>query len=253
MFFSSGEEARSVLSSTLILIPSAFYTMGLMQGKTGHYFFRAGIILHLLSIIERGLAVGALPLTEKHDNISFMAFVMALIYLDYSGKNRVKEIDVTILPLIAVFMFIALAHHPLNTISPFLKSPWFYLHIFFYFTSYAYFGIAACIGLHYILSGQNDFDALQYKAIVYGWVMLSISLVAGSIWFYVAYGTYWLWTSKELWITITWTYYGLYLHARYIKGLNGRPVAVVGSLGFVVAVFTYFGVGTVIPCPPTQF
>ncbi len=76
---------------------------------------------------------------------------------------------------------------------------------------------------------------------------------AGSVWFYMAYGTYWLWTSKEMWISITWLYVGLYLHARLMTRFRGVPAAVMGVLVFGVALFTYFGVGTVIPSPPTQF
>jgi ABC-type transport system involved in cytochrome c biogenesis permease subunit len=251
--FELSEEGRSLLTIFLILIPTALYIMGLMEGKKGYWLFLSGIFFHILSIVLRGVEIGRIPLTEKHDNISFMALVMAFVYWYFYSRQGLKNLGIVALPLLSIFMFVSLAFKPINTISPFLKSPWFYLHIFFYFIGYAFFGISACIGVYYLLNGKGEYELLQYKGIIHGWIVFSISLVAGSIWFFVAYGTYWLWTSKELWTTLVWFYYGLYLHARFIRGLRGRPAAVLGILGFAVALFAYFGVGTVIPSPPTQF
>ena len=45
-------------------------------------------------------------------------------------------------------------------------------------------------------------------------------LVAGGIWGYYAWGTYWLWTPKELWTSILWLFYALWLHLR-LQGLDG--------------------------------
>jgi ABC-type transport system involved in cytochrome c biogenesis permease subunit len=248
-----GEDTQTIITFAFLLVPTSLYSMGLIRGKKGYYFFLSGMAFHLLSIVFRGLVIGSIPLTEKHDTISFMAFSMALIYLYLIRKKEMKDLDIIALPLIALFMFISFVHMPINTISPFLRTLWFYLHTFFYFSSYGFFGISSCIGSLYLFSGDNNLEPLQYKVAIYGWILFSISLVAGSIWFFVAHGTYWLWTSKELWTTLTWFFYGLYLHARLMKGLRGRPAAVLGISGFAVALFTYFGVGTVIPSPPTQF
>ncbi len=248
-----GEETQSIITIVLLLIPAAFYIMGLMEGRLGQGLFVAGVIAHVASLVQRGLTIGTIPLTEKHDNISFFAFAMALIYWYFSRRKDMQRLRDLALPLIATTLLVAFFYEPINTISPFLMTPWFFLHIFFYFTSYALFGISACIGLLYLLSGRNEHESLQYRGAVHGWILLSVALVVGSVWFFVAYGTYWLWTSRELWATLMWFYYGAYLHARYVKGLSGRPAAIIGLLGFPVALFAYFGVGTILPSPPTQF
>lgn len=249
----AGEETRSAVNFILILLPVSLYIMGLVRGKTGHYLFLSGMAFHLIGILVRGLETGHVPLTEKHDTISFMAFSMAAGYL-YPGRiKNVRNLDVLVLPLIAIFMFVSFIHVPVNTVSPFMKTPWFYLHSFFYFSSYGLFGISSCLGVLYLLSMDNGLEALQYRIAVSGWVLFSLSLIAGSIWFFIAHGTYWLWTSKELWTTLTWFFFGLYLHARLMKRLRGRTASVLGIAGFMIALFTYFGVGTIIPSPPTQF
>jgi ABC-type transport system involved in cytochrome c biogenesis permease subunit len=67
-------------------------------------------------------------------------------------------------------------------------------------------------------------------------------MVFGGIWAYFAWGTYWLWTPKELWTVILWLFYSLYLHARLRPWWSGRPSAILGIIGFVIVMFTYLGV-----------
>lgn len=253
IFCGVGEEGRSLIYVMLLLVPAVLYGMGLAEGGKSRYFFFAAVIFHLATLILRGIELGALPFTEKHDNISLMAFALAIAYYRFNKDKKIKNLDITALPLIVVLLCVAAAYEPLNTIPPFQKSPWFYLHSFFYSLGYALFGIAACIGVSYLLTGDAEHELKQYKGTVMGWILFSISLVTGGIWFFTAYGTYWLWTPKELWISATWFYYGLYLHLRLVKGFKGKPAAAIGIAGFCIALFTYFGVGTIIPCPPTQF
>lgn len=248
-----GEEGQAILAVFLILAPATLYAMGMMEGKSGHRFFLAGLGLHAAVIVLRGFIVGAIPLTEKYDNISFLAFSLALITWYFRQRKGIADLGLYALPLVSTVLIAALAYPPINTVSPFQRTPWFTLHIFFFFVSYGFFGISSCIGVLYLLKKNPAYESVQYWSAIHGWIILSLALVAGSVWFFTAYGTYWLWTSRELWTTLMWFYYGMYLHARYVKGLTGRWAAVMGIVGFPVALFAYFGVGTVIPAPPTQF
>jgi len=243
----------AVLTFFLLLAPAACYIMALMEGRSGRAMMGAGLALHALSIAHRGAVIGWLPLTEKHDNISFMAFAAAIVLWYISRNEKFKDLGRYALPLICAMLFVSLKFHTINSISPFMQTPWFFAHSLFYFISYAFFAMAACLGTHYVVSGDSLYEVLQYRLLSFGWILLSVSLFSGSVWFYFAYGTYWLWTSKEMWISITWLFVGLYLHARLMRPLQGVPAAVMGVLVFGVALFTYFGVGTVIPSPPTQF
>jgi ABC-type transport system involved in cytochrome c biogenesis permease subunit len=182
-----------------------------------------------------------------------MSFSTALAYWYYSRKKDLCEITIIILPLIALLLLSSFFYMPINTVSPFMRTPWFYLHMFLFFLSYGFFGISACVGVLYFLSGDIEHEALQYRTASYGWTIYTASLIAGSVWFFIAYGMYWLWTSRELFTTLTWFFFGMYLHQRYIKGLSGRSVAIVGIIGYLIALFAYFGVGTIIPAPPVQF
>lgn len=242
-----------VLTFFLLIIPAALYAMGMMEGRMGRVMPYIGVLAHIVSIVARYGVTCRLPLAEKHDNISFWALVTALAFLYARDVRGRGELSVSALLLAPALMMVAAAHRTIDTVSPFMETPWFYAHVFFYFVSYGLLGVSACAGGHYLLSGVREQEALQHQLALYGWLSLCASLLAGSIWFYLAYGTYWLWTSKELWITVTWLYMGMYLHVRMMPSLMGRPAAAIGIIGFLAAVFTYFGVGTIIPSPPAQF
>jgi ABC-type transport system involved in cytochrome c biogenesis permease subunit len=127
-------------------------------------------------------------------------------------------------------------------LPPVLKTLWFELHVVLAFFSYALFGIGAAIGVFSLRQKDVFREALQYRAILIGYCLFSLSMILGGIWAYLAWGTYWLWTPKELWTSIVWLFYTFYLHARLMQGWAGRPLASLGIFGFFVVMFTYLGV-----------
>jgi ABC-type transport system involved in cytochrome c biogenesis permease subunit len=127
-------------------------------------------------------------------------------------------------------------------LPPVLKTFWFETHVALSFFSYALFGIAAILGVLFIRNREREFLVLQYKAILVGYCFFSIAMIFGGIWAYLAWGTYWLWTPKELWTVILWLYYSLYLHARLSPWWTGKPVSVLAIAGFIIVMFTYLGV-----------
>lgn len=247
------EEIRQLATIFSLLVPAALYVLGMMEGKNSHRYFFAGMVLHGLTILHRAYALQGVPLMEKHDNVSFMAFATAVLAWRFWRREGVRELALLAVPLASVLTMTAPLFPTLDTVSPFMRTHWFTLHSFLFFLSYAYFAVSACLGLAYVLGGAIEHEALQYRTAAWGWTLYTFSLVAGSIWFFIAYGMYWLWTSRELWTTLTWFFYGMYLHQRYIKGVAGITAAIVGIVGFLVALFAYFGVGTIIPAPPVQF
>ena len=103
-------------------------------------------------------------------------------------------------------------------------------------------GLGALLGALFLWGREKSLLDLQYRAALVGYSFFSASMVSGGIWGYYAWGTYWLWTPKELWTSILWLFYSLYLHLR-LKGPQwDRAVAWGGLVGFGVTLFTYLGV-----------
>ena len=104
---------------------------------------------------------------------------------------------------------------------------------------YTYFGLNAADSDE----KKERLDALAYRAVAVGFPLFTLGgLVFGMVWAYRAWGRYWGWDPKEVWSLITWFVFALYLHTRIVMGWKGKRSALIAILGFLAALFTYFGV-----------
>ena len=91
-------------------------------------------------------------------------------------------------------------------------------------------------------SNSEELDALSYRSILVGFVLLTLGLITGAIWANEAWGTWWSWDPKETWAFISWLFYAAYLHMRISKGWQGRRPALLATTGFFVVLICYIGV-----------
>ncbi len=206
-------------------------------------FLYVGLCLQLVYLFQRGLELGRLPLVGPHDTLTLMAASIALFSIPFSQKVKGIEYQRLVAASTAAFTAVTLFFEPHNRpLPPILKTLWFEIHVSLSFLSYGLFGIGAILGALYLMKKEQPLETLQYKAIFIGYSLFSLAMIAGGIWAYYAWGTYWLWTPKELWTTILWVFYSLYLHARLRQQWMGRPASIIGIAGFFVTLFTYLGV-----------
>ena len=91
-------------------------------------------------------------------------------------------------------------------------------------------------------SHSEELDTLSYRAILIGFVLLTLGLISGAVWANEAWGTWWSWDPKETWAFISWLFYAAYLHMRISKGWQGRRPALLATTGFFVVLICYLGV-----------
>ena len=98
------------------------------------------------------------------------------------------------------FGLISFFYPPHNApLPPVLKTVWFESHVTLSFFSYALFGIAAALGITFIVFKKSEDNTpgvadtssfegelLQYKAILVGYCLFSAAMVFGGIWAYLA-------------------------------------------------------------------
>nr|UNJ15674.1 cytochrome c biogenesis protein [Cyanidiaceae sp.] len=89
---------------------------------------------------------------------------------------------------------------------------------------------------------HETIEALSYKLISLGFFLLTLGIIAGSVWANEAWGNYWSWDPKETWALITWLVFAIYLHIRINKKWDKIYAALVASLGLIVIWFCYLGV-----------
>ena len=92
------------------------------------------------------------------------------------------------------------------------------------------------------LSLAETLDNVSYRTIGLGFPLLTIGVIAGAVWANEAWGSYWSWDPKETWALIVWLVFAAYLHARIVRGWQGRRPAILAATGFVVVWVCYLGV-----------
>ncbi len=203
-----------------------------------------GLALQTVYIVSRGFELGRLPLVGPHDTLAFLSASIVIFAIPFSIviKNRSRFFNLVAITVSVFTVFVLTSSQHNSPLPPVLKTFWFEAHVVLAFLSYALFGLAALIGYMYLREQNNLYEGLQYKAVLIGYFLFTLSIIFGGIWAYLAWGTYWLWTPKELWTSILWLFYGLFLHARLRQWWMGRPLAYLSILGFAVVLFTYLGV-----------
>jgi len=101
--------------------------------------------------------------------------------------------------------------------------------------------------LQRMLPSADELDRLTYKTIAIAFPLLTLMIAAGAYWANRTWGSYWSWDPKETWAAITWLVYAGYLHMRITRGWRGRRAAYFAILGFVIVMFTFFGVTYLLP------
>jgi cytochrome c-type biogenesis protein CcsB len=139
----------------------------------------------------------------------------------------------------------------IKPLMPALKSNWLLIHVVTCFLGYASFTLGFGVAILYLaqerrsrpsLPPQPQLDQLLYQTTIIGFLLLTLGILTGAVWAEKAWGQYWSWDPKETWSLITWLIYATLLHARLVKGWQGRRIAWLAVLGFLAVLFTYFGV-----------
>jgi ABC-type transport system involved in cytochrome c biogenesis permease subunit len=218
-----------------LLYPLALYNLRLIL---------PALALHAGFIVYAAMNYGRIPLIGMHDTLSFLAFSIGVVAVIAGWKRKRDLFAALIIPLIMMLLVgSALSRTAPGALPPVLKTIWFELHVILSFVSYALFAVGAVFGVVYLAAQEESAEQHQYKTLFLGYVLFSIAMIFGGIWAYLAWGSYWLWTPKELWTTIIWFFYSLYLHARLVRGWTGPKAVWMGIIGFAIVMFTYAGVG----------
>jgi ABC-type transport system involved in cytochrome c biogenesis permease subunit len=229
------------------------YVLSLIGGWKGTVFFLSGFLFNLLFVGYRWMTLGHVPVTDRFDILIVMALVTAMSVFYLTVVRGMTDL-MNVLPLLtAGLLFVAVFQDRIDTISPSMNSLWFYLYIILFIVGFSLMSVGSILGFVYLRSSQIDLEFLQYRFTLSGWLFFSSALIAGSVWFFLVHGVYWLWTAKELWTSIAWFYYGFYLHARFVKSIEISFVAEIGAAGLWVHLFSYLGVTSILGSPWTQF
>lgn len=218
--------------------------------RGGFTLAAAGLIVHTGALVLRTAVSGHAPFTNMYESLSFLAWASALAVVILDLKLRIPRIAPYV--MLIVVAVVALASSPLmpkdaTPLVPALQSYWLWLHVSVTLLGEAFFAVAFVASLLYLGAGSEEkkqkMDSVAYRAVAVGFPLFTLGgLIFGMVWAYKAWGTYWSWDPKEVWSLITWLVFALYLHTRIVMGWKGKRSAIIAIVGFLAALFTYFGV-----------
>lgn len=247
-------------TTAFILLVISFIIEGaflLKESRTpdpvSHLLLLGASFLLFAATIERSFAIRFVALTSSYESLIFFSGVISLILFLYRTKSGKETLPFILFGgTVVAIILLALASSPLLPKEalppiPALRSSWLVLHVSFAFIGEAFFAVAFSASVYYLAikdqERRNRTDRIIYTSIGIGYPLFTAgALIFGAIWAQYAWGSYWSWDPKETWALITWIVYTGYLHARLIKKIKGKLLAILSIIGFAFTMFTFFGV-----------
>lgn len=87
-----------------------------------------------------------------------------------------------------------------------------------------------------------DLDKAQMVVLQLAFWILGVGVLLGAYWADHAWGRWWAWDPKETWALITWIVYLIVIHVRITSNNRGLVTAWLSVVGFIVMLWTYWGV-----------
>ena len=243
-------------ASVLQFIGSALKKDGL--NKIARVAFGLGFLLHTGYTVWRGFTAGRLPLANQFEFASGFAWAIAALGFFLYWKLRQEWVMTAAMPMaFLILSYTAFQPMQIKDIMPALRSTWFALHIGSAAFSYAAFAISAGLGVVYLVQlkkgksaddpRMKQMDYLGYRIVCLGFLLLTVVIFSGAIWAEQAWSSWWSWDPKETWALITWIFYAIYLHQRLRLKWQGRRMAWLAVIAFVLVIFTFAGVNLLLP------
>ncbi|MBW6510522.1 MAG: cytochrome c biogenesis protein [Desulfuromonadaceae bacterium] len=212
-----------------------------------------GFAIQTTQLGLRWNAAGFLPVTNLFATQFFFSWALAATYLYFELRYRIHASGLFVMFMNLLLLGSALPRDPqLPPLIPSLDTPLFTLHIIFSFVGYALFAMAFSLGVLYLfqrhigahqLPELSQLRKLNEEAIFLGFALFTLCMIAGSLWAYIAWGTYFSWNIKSVWSTLVWIFYAGMCHAKFIRRWQGSGYAWLSIAGFGVVLFTYLGIG----------
>lgn len=223
----------------------------------GMFGLGAGFGAHGISILLRSFAAGHPAFTTEYEALSFFAWLTVGVYLVAQGRYRLPAVGAVVAPLAFTVTLAAFAFYSgVRELPPNLRSAWLPVHVTAAFLGNAVLALAFCVSLVYLvrerqlkekrigglssrLPSLEALDALNYRALAWGFPLLTLGIVTGALFAKHTWGRFWSWEEREIFSLITWLLYAGLLQGRMVAGWRGRRAATVTILGFAVLLVSF--------------
>ncbi|MCR3746567.1 c-type cytochrome biogenesis protein CcsB [Lentzea californiensis] len=238
--------------------PKSELTRSERIGRMGAAMTVLGAVLHLGSLVMRGLSTGRAPWGNMYEYMSLLCLAAVVTWIVLMAKFPIRRLGVFVLPPILTLLFLGgtVLYAEAAPVQPALRSYWLAIHVSVISISSGMLLIPGVTSILYLLKDTNSdrfpklpsadvLDRMSYRTTVLAFPLFTAGIILGAIWAEAAWGRFWGWDPKETVAFVTWVVYAAYLHARATAGWRGRGAAWINIVGFAVNVFNLFFINLV--------
>jgi ABC-type uncharacterized transport system permease subunit len=243
------------MSTTWLRVAAALYSIGLVHTiltilwrdrrlfRTALASFCVGVVVHFVSLVEEGLWLGYLPVNNFYESVSLCAFLIGLLFLFVYWRYQFESLSVFLFPLVFIMGLVGSLQSPVSTwSSPAVRDAWLLVHVVLVLLGYAALLLMAVACVVYLIQERHlktkkprvfferlpplgTLDELISRSMAIGFVLITLAVIAGSIWGFVESGTRWIREPKIVISLVTWGFYLAMVFLRVTAGWRGRKAA----------------------------
>jgi cytochrome c-type biogenesis protein CcsB len=238
---------------------------GEWAGRLAVGFNLLALLLHLGTLVTRGVAADRMPWGNMYEYILSAAFVASAVWAGVLlRRSDVRHMGLFVTLALVVLLGAAgmIAYTPVGPLVPALNSYWFIIHVSTIIVASGVMLIGAVPATLFLIRdgydrGRRSFpyslgrnvppagllERFTFRLHAFGFPLFTFgALIAGPIWAEASWGRYWNWDPKEVWAFISWIVYAGYLHARATPSVKRTAATWIALLGFATMLMNLFGV-----------
>jgi cytochrome c-type biogenesis protein CcsB len=239
------------LVSTLGYIASLLVKRVLIA-KVSTWILVTAFTLHTAFYLAQLILTQTLSVKNFPEALSFFAWILCGIYLILQLKTKTRVLGAFISPVAFLLMIGASVRIEGPVFMPeILKGGLVTLHVTLSIAGEALFAVASCAGAMYLIQNRlikrrsisgfsrflpslKELDHINHLCLLWGVPLLTLGVVAGSIWARTVWGSLWQWDPKQIWTLAAWLLYAVLLHQRLAIGWKGHRIALFSILAFLI-------------------
>ncbi len=248
---------RMLAGSRLPSSPSGAHTLRIPPSSVARGLVWLGFAALSLSVAARTAAAGRPPYANQYEFAVAFAWTVLAGYLLLPRERVVRGLTPAVLALaLGLLLYASTLPSAITPPVPALQNRLLLgLHVGCALVAYGANAVAFVAALLFLAQRQvrvrsgwvrvlpdaRLLDELGYGAVMVSFPMLGATLLLGSWWSSIAWGSYWSWDPKQSATLATWLVYAAYLHTRVNREWQGRGSALLLVLGFCATLLTFAG------------
>ena len=245
-----------------------FVTRKLVAGRVATGVLLAAVLVHTFTLGMYTMELGVPPMAGRTGAVSTFVWMLALSYLSIEVSTDERGMGVFVTPLLVALQGLVAHGEMPRDIPSYFAAPFVAMHVGSLLFAYASFALACVIGVTYVLlfrelkqrtpgvffqrlPSLQVLDRMHMRAILVGWLLLTIGLISGALWLRdvsaemasdprLPHMT--ITDPKILIAVLTWGIYGGLLASRRWAGLTARRTALISAVGFALVLLNFLPV-----------